>query len=247
MDLVAGAFGYNGTSETQTIFDMFNGALGAEELFTVDDANLPKAYLNYLFFDKNLVFNNEFGYSLVSASALNEWEKLALDKIIDEPGFLYIYVANESMADVNVYFDDMEIRINESPLAQSADYYPFGLEIADRSFNRESYRFGYQGQFAEKDEETGWNSFELRNYYAVIGRWLSVDPESQYFNPYNGNGNNPIINVDPSGGLNPIHGSDGKFRGYDSEGVGGEIIVYDGNFYAGMDQQLTVNLNTNCL
>ena len=26
------------------------------------------------------------------------------------------------------------------------------------------YRYGYQGQFAEEDEETGWNSFELRMY-----------------------------------------------------------------------------------
>ncbi|MCF6353447.1 MAG: hypothetical protein L3J06_10585 [Cyclobacteriaceae bacterium] len=109
------------------------------------------------------------------------------------------------------------------------------------STNTIAYRYGYQGQFAEKDEETGWNHFELREYVSRIGRWLQVDPMRQYYSPFNGNGNNPIMNIDPTGGFNPIHGTDGKFRGYDSEGIGGDIIIYDGKFYAGMDQKYILN------
>jgi RHS repeat-associated protein len=62
------------------------------------------------------------------------------------------------------------------------------------------YRYGYQGQYAEKDEETGWNHFELREYDAVIGRWLVPDPMRQYPSPYMALGNNPINKVDPNGG-----------------------------------------------
>jgi hypothetical protein len=43
-------------------------------------------------------------------------------------------------------------------VTSASDYYPFGLAMAGRSYTSEKYRFGYQGQFAELDEETGWNA-----------------------------------------------------------------------------------------
>ncbi len=65
----------------------------------------------------------------------------------------------------------------------------------------ERYRFGYQGEFAEQDDETGWNAFELRMYDSKIGRWMATDPYGQHWSPYVGMGNNPINGVDPDGGL----------------------------------------------
>jgi RHS repeat-associated protein len=62
------------------------------------------------------------------------------------------------------------------------------------------YRYGYQGNYSEHDEETSWNHFELREYDPIIGRWTSVDPEGQYYSPYVAMGNSPIIIVDPDGG-----------------------------------------------
>ncbi len=60
------------------------------------------------------------------------------------------------------------------------------------------YRFGYQGNFAEKDDETGWNHFELREFDPIIGRWLVPDPKRQYWiSCYVAMGNNPINLVDP--------------------------------------------------
>ncbi|MNE34829.1 hypothetical protein D3C80_1285660 [compost metagenome] len=61
-------------------------------------------------------------------------------------------------------------------------------------------RYGYQGLYAEKDKEIGWNNLELRNYDAAVGRWLTTDPYGQYDSPYVGMGNNPITGVDKDGG-----------------------------------------------
>ncbi|MFM8914541.1 MAG: RHS repeat-associated core domain-containing protein, partial [Flammeovirgaceae bacterium] len=58
------------------------------------------------------------------------------------------------------------------------------------------YRFGYQGQYAEKDEETNWEHFELREYDNIIGRWTTTDSEGQYYSLYLGMGNNPVSSVD---------------------------------------------------
>ena len=62
-----------------------------------------------------------------------------------------------------------------------------------------NYRYAFQGQ--EKDGETGMEAFELRLWDGRLGRWLSIDPYGQYFSPYQGNGNNPILFVDKSGGF----------------------------------------------
>lgn len=44
-----------------------------------------------------------------------------------------------------------------------------------------TYRFGYQGQYAEDDTETtGYNQFEARLYDSRLGRWLTTDPAGQY-------------------------------------------------------------------
>jgi len=80
--------------------------------------------------------------------------------------------------------------------------YPGGSVLRTFKTNEENhYRYGYQGQFSEEDEETGWNSFELRMLDTKIGRWLSTDPESQYSSPYVAFGNNPINIIDPDGGF----------------------------------------------
>jgi RHS repeat-associated protein len=222
--------------------NLHTSTLGAGALFGAEDDDRPKAYLNYLFFDGDLSFDDDFGYDAVSSAALNNWEKLSITTVAPKPGYMYIYVANESMADVDVYFDDLNIKLTEGPATQLADYYPFGLKMEARSYAREHYRFGYQGQFAEMDEETGWNSFELRMYDPIIGRFITKDPANQYYSPYLGMGNNPISNVDPTGGVvNPIYGSDGTFRGVDEFGLQGEAIIYDGAFTNGMSQSDILN------
>jgi RHS repeat-associated protein len=167
----------------------------------------PRAFLNYLLFDNNFELQN-FDFDQVTSGAKipidgtpHSHEKLMLDIPIQKEGFLYIYVSNESDQNMDVYFDDLRINHTYSDVVGGGDYYPYGLAIEDRQIQREFYRFGYQGQFAEKDDETGWNHFELREYDPVIGRWTATDPKRQFFSPYVGMGNNPINGVDPDGGF----------------------------------------------
>jgi RHS repeat-associated protein len=141
----------------------------------------------------------QHGYVMVDPNDKGAWQKLELEVPIEENGYIYIYVANESMDNVDVYFDDMEVQLIDAPLTSASDYYPFGLAMAGRSYSSEKYRFGYQGQFAEMDEETGWNAFEARSYDPVIGRWMRPDPAREFWSLYLAMGNDPVLFVDPDG------------------------------------------------
>ncbi len=88
------------------------------------------------------------------------------------------------------------------------DHKPDGGRTAFGKF----YNYGYQGQFAMEDSETGWNSFELRMYDPVILRWTTTDPYDEFWSPYVGMGNDPINLIDPDGGkvLDDIYYLDGE-------------------------------------
>jgi RHS repeat-associated protein len=55
--------------------------------------------------------------------------------------------------------------------------------MSDREILTEPYRFGYQEQYSEENETTGWNEFDLRMYDKRFGRWLSPDPYGQFYSP----------------------------------------------------------------
>lgn len=198
----------------------------------VDD-DFPKAFLSYIVYDKNMV-PVKFDYAQVSEAAAvpesitnHAHERLFHDITIEQEGFIYIYVSNESDQHMDVYFDDLKIRHEYSDIVAGSDFYPFGLEIKDRSITREFYRYGYQGQFAEKDEETGWNHFELREYDPVIGRWTSTDPKNQFYSPYIGMGNNNVNSVDPDGGFTEYIDSKGNHIYNDGDDNGIMIRLND--------------------
>jgi RHS repeat-associated protein len=96
--------------------------------------------------------------------------------------------------------DGSAVTDNITTLTAATDYYPFGMEMPGRKYqSSDSYKFGYQGQYAEKDAETGYNHFEARDYDSRLGRWLATDPAGQYWSPYLGMGNNPVSGIDPDG------------------------------------------------
>jgi RHS repeat-associated protein len=119
--------------------------------------------------------------------------------LINTNGYVYIWVSNESK-EARVWFDDLTITHTEHIVVQATDYGAWGDVIREQKSDLASYRYGYQGQFAEKDEETGWSHFELREYDPVVGRWTAVDPKRIGFSPYVGMGNDPVNMVDPDGG-----------------------------------------------
>nr|WP_228085195.1 putative toxin [Mucilaginibacter sp. JRF] len=114
----------------------------------------------------------------------------------------YAYEMGDNVGSVKVVINRNRTSTGTLDVMQYNDYYPFG-SIARQGGN--GYRFEYQGAYAEKDLATGFNNFDLRLYDSKIGRWLSVDPEGQFWSPYNGMGNNPVISSDPTGGESYWH------------------------------------------
>lgn len=153
------------------------------------------AYMGYLIFDKNSLIV-ETGVVPVTSSSNGNWSKISYELDIIEDGYVYLYLANES--DANVFFDDFSISHEGLRVVKEVDYYPFGMVLKENK--TEDYRYGYQGQYAEYNEETKLSEFKLRMYDPVIARWISPDPYGQFYSPYLAMGNNPGF-VDPDGGL----------------------------------------------
>ena len=151
----------------------------------------------------------DFGFDQVSEAAKvpgdttllvnHAFEKLFVKVTAQQAGFIYIYMSNENDQNVTAYFDDLGVEHTYGNIAVATDRYPFGLAMAGRELERVKWRYGYQGDFAEEDEETGWNHFIAREWDPIIGRWMAVDPARQFYSPYMGMGNSPMNGVDPDG------------------------------------------------
>jgi len=109
----------------------------------------------------------------------------------------YTYELSDHLGNVRAVISGMKVN-GRADVLEYLDYYSIG-GVA-RSGGTMRYRYGYQGQYSERDKETEWNSFELRMYDPVIGRWLSPDPYGQFNSPYLAMGNDWAGRVDPDGG-----------------------------------------------
>ena len=169
-------------------------------------AGAPKAYLNYVVLDEKSFKAVQSGFVAVpQITGTMQKQLLQLnsgsDITVTHNGYLYVWVSNESKG--NVYFDDIRAEHQQGPLLEENHYYPYGLKMAalcSKAFGSLLNKFQYQGTYSEFDEETGYNEFALRNYDPQLGRWTGVDPYDEFASPYVGMGNNPVRNVDPSGG-----------------------------------------------
>ncbi len=126
-------------------------------------------------------------------------------------------------------------------ILQTSDYYPHGAPLAGANYySTTAYRYGHQGQ--ERDAETGFTSFELRQLDPRLGRWISTDPYAQHHSPYISMANNPVNNIDPDGGMDyeamkdPNAGQYGKSDaymqslGYSQTAIQGLRLQMYGNF-----------------
>lgn len=126
--------------------------------------------------------------------------------MLNRSGSSYSYSLTDHLGNIRAVINRNKLASGFADVQYNADYYPYGMEAHSAGID---VRYGYQGLYAEKDKETGWNSFELRNYDPVVARWLTVDPMGQYVSPYVGMGNNPMSLFDPTGGW-----SDGGIWGW---------------------------------
>ncbi len=206
--------GVNYTTSTSTFpYAGLNGTSGSS-------GSGPKAYLNWLVFDKNFAFKTG-GFMRMTTAAREYGQDVAHERLfsptiaVAEAGYVYIYVSNEETAPLEVYFDDMKITYTKSPVVQADDYYAFGLSVSDLSFRKQSsienrYLFnqgaGDKKFLTERITELGINvdMTKYRVYDPAVGRWWQVDPKSdkadqECVSPYNYSYNNPARYDDPEG------------------------------------------------
>ncbi len=202
-------------SITQAATALNSGVLAAVPS-NQDDPNAPKAYINYVIFNSSYLVVNGGALQVPASAGFEEAQrnspynnanlvKFESPVTIAQPGYIYVWVSNES-ENTEVWFDDVSVIHHKPLVAQATDYEAWGGILREQKWVDldAKYRYGYQGKYAEKDDETGWNHFELREYDPVIGRWISRDPKKQFFSGYIGMGNNVINKVDPDGGFSRI-------------------------------------------
>lgn len=230
---------FEGSTLSQTT-QIFNDALSlAGFLDDNDDETRPFAYISYIVFNEGkesiasdrVRVSVDAGFDPSEAGLANQHEHLQFENdivVAPEGKFIYLWVSNES-EDTRVWFDDFTVTHQSTFVAQATDYGVWGDVLREQKSDvLEKYRFGYQGQFAEKDEETGWNHFELREYDPVIGRWTVTDPYGQYWSPYTSVGNNPINSIDASGGYSQGWA---KFLAWITPGVDVSDVYEEGGEY----------------
>ena len=134
-------------------------------------------------------------------------------------GKVYRYELKDHLGNVRVVINKTG---TNTPLVETTkDYYPFGSLLRQAGIG---YRYGYQGDYAEDEtDEFGLNSFMLRYYDPVLGRWLTPDPMRQFYSAYLAMGNNPVNFTDPTGGECPECPAQGTFQN------GDQTYTYDGS------------------
>ncbi|GEM_PF-4950748 len=140
----------------------------------------PKAYLTYIFLDESFEFDPDTGYDMaqVTTAAQGQHEALGLSRIFDENGYLFVYVSNQGVTNTPIYFDELTITVDMSPIDQAQDYYPFGL-----TFNGHTY-----SQDAEDGVDPISETSELIHDTFEVGDPLSFDPLSGNVDKNSSNG-----------------------------------------------------------
>jgi RHS repeat-associated protein len=92
-----------------------------------------------------------------------------------------------------------------TPVVKSAqDYYPFGMQMPGRNITTNKYRFGFQGQEADREiyGDNNAYAFKYRMHDARIGRFWSLDPLAKKYPqwaPYVFSGNRVIDAIEMEG------------------------------------------------
>ena len=213
----------------------FPGLLTREE----EEESGPKAYLNYILFDRNYNYltggfkrvttaAREYGQGADQAEGIAH-ERLYFDSIaVEQAGYAYIYFSNENETPVEVFFDDFKVEHIKSPVVQVDDYYPFGLQF--NSYSRENStpnQYLYNGKELQDELSLGWLDYGARMYMPEIGRWAVIDKKAEVYTnltTYCYAANTPVNAIDPDGNLVVfINGL--------SKGNGGSRSYWQGNEY----------------
>ncbi len=121
---------------------------------------------------------------------------------VTEPGYLLVFLSNESETSKKVFFDELSVTLTQ-PIIQVDDYYPFGMTVAETGYRNAGgrmNRFLFNG--VEQDQTTGNYETLFRGYDAALGRFMQTDPLADIIpgiSPYHFGFNNPVSFSDPLG------------------------------------------------
>lgn len=178
----------------------------------------PMAFINLLFLPENVgssVADSHFAFKQITSASSNNHAILALDEPYEAPesGYVVVYLSNESAQLTEVYFDDLKITVDEHPVIEKQDFYPFGLAFNEyQRVTAKENRFKFnQGtgdkQFrTERVTDLGLNidMTKYRTYDYTTGRFMQIDPLAdaagqESLTSYQFSFNNPIRYNDPLG------------------------------------------------
>ena len=151
----------------------------------------PKAFLNWIIFDRNFVPKDQGGFMRISTAAKETGSDVAHERLfspdiaITEPGYVYIYLSNEEEDPVEVFWDDFRVEHVKCPVIQMEDYFPFGL-----GFNSHSREYSlvqdykYNGKELQNELALQWLDYGARMYLSDVARWAVIDPLSPVLADY---------------------------------------------------------------
>jgi RHS repeat-associated protein len=113
-------------------------------------------------------------------------------ELSDHLGNVAVVVGDRRMAvDGN---SDLTVDFFEAEVLSARDFYPFGFQMPDRTFQTEKYRYGFQSQESDSEwlGEGNAVAFKYRVHDPRVGRFLSVDPlevDYPWYSTYQFSGN----------------------------------------------------------
>ena len=196
---------------------------------------VPKGYLRVLSFNEDSVLVDQRTVQL-TAAALNNYEALATGPlVVQQNGYVSVYVGNESAADV--YFDDVAVEHRQGLQVQENQYDPFGLDLAGVSgaapgLSLKNF-YQFNGKENQLDLGLNWNHQDWRFFDYQIGRWHVVDPEIENeqdsWTPYSFGFDNAVRYAD----------ADGRYPG-GGDGLVGQAV----EFFNGAANAIASNAST---